>query len=383
MKYRVKLWGVFIWLLLMTGGCREKYVSGVIVPSSGYLVVEGFINTGGPTDISLSRTTSLDSSFILPETGASVEVLDAQGNHFSLYENGAGSYSVPQFDIDFTTRYRLHIRTADGKDYLSDSLTARISPPIDSVNWKQTSDGVNIYVSTHDNLKNASYYDWFYEETWQYYAVAKSNYIFQDSQVIPRPAIYDTIPPFCWISDTAKTILLSSTANLSADVISEFPITSVGYISSNKLIQRYSILVKQRSLTKDWYNWEQRIKKNTEQLGTIFDAQPSETGGNLHCTSDPLQPVIGFVGCTSRSEFRLFIDRSQLPPIERITTGYESCMEVKKGNAYDSLYGVTPPQFITNVDRTPMGVITAVYVSPGSCVDCRLLGGTKNKPAFW
>ena len=48
-------------VLLAAAGCKEKYVSPVISPATGYLVVEGTINSGqGTTTITLSRTTKLD-----------------------------------------------------------------------------------------------------------------------------------------------------------------------------------------------------------------------------------------------------------------------------------------------------------------------------------
>jgi hypothetical protein len=123
----------------------------------------------------------------------------------------------------------------------------------------------------------------------------------------------------------STTISIANTEKLTANVIYQFPLTQIPYNTSDKLIDRYSILVKQYALTRDWYEWNQKIKKNTEQLGSIFDAQPSETGGNIHCVTDPLETVVGFVGCTTETEKRIFIDRTEIPR-GIISTGYEFCV---------------------------------------------------------
>ena len=105
----------------------------------------------------------------------------------------------------------------------------------------------------------------------------------------------------------------------------KFPLQTISYFTTNRLRDRYSILVKQIVLTKDWYEWKQQLQKNTEQLGSIFDAQPSQTGGNIVCTTDTTAKVIGFVGCTSEIEKRIFISRAQIPEVA-VYTGYETCV---------------------------------------------------------
>jgi hypothetical protein len=75
---------------------------------------------------------------------------------------------------------------------------------------------------------------------------------------------------------------------------------------------RYSILVKQYALTEDGYHYYQILKKNTESLGSIFDAQPSELTCNFHSLQDPTEIVIGFFSASSVVQKRIFIDKSQV-----------------------------------------------------------------------
>ncbi len=368
-------------LLISTAGCKDKYQPDIHLPSTGFLVVEGFINAGtGPTTISLSRTTAIDHITDIPESGAQIEVQSESGASYPLSEDTAGKYSVNRLSIDVSRKYRLHIKTADGKEYLSDFSEVKESKPIDSVGWKAGPDKLQIYVSTHDDQNQSLYYQWNYEETWRYNSAYDSKIEFnpKDSMIFDRPN--EDLIHTCWKMDRSTEIILGTTTSLSSDIIYQFPILNISYSSSNRLVNRYSILIKQMVLTRDWYEWKQMLKKNTEELGSIFDAQPSETGGNFHCTTNPSDQVIGFVGCSSVSEKRIFIDRTELPQVQ-IYSGYEIC-------SVDTVPNIQRPMVYYfgsgyGVPIMPYEQGAFILGSSAGCVDCRVRGGTTVMPDFW
>jgi Domain of unknown function (DUF4249) len=371
------------WVLLMVvlGSCTDKYVATIKGQASGFLVVEGFINISGTTNIQMSRSTGLDSPLFIPEFGAQLTILSDNGISVPLTETGNGNYSAGGLNLDPTAQYRLQIQTGNGKEYLSDLSKVNITSPIDSVGWTANSNGVSIYVSTHNDQVQPGYYQWTFNETWQYNSEYFSELEYQGGALILRPTsdlIYT-----CWRSDSSTNIAIANTEKLSANVIYQFPLTQVPFNNTNKMIDEYSILVKQTSLSQDWYEWIQKIQRNTEQLGSIFDAQPSETGGNIHCTTNPTEPVIGFIGTTTETEKRIFIRRSQLPSVT-IFTGYESCLIDTTGLSSDALMlrfgtGYYIPAGIIYAMGMPIGVSSSVP----ECVDCRVHGGTLTKPDFW
>ena len=375
-------------LMMILGACKDKYMPHINQPATGYLVVEGYINSGiDSTFIYLSRSSGLDSIEVFPETSAQVEVQSEQGANFPLTEQRGGKYAIGMLPIDPAQKYRVHIRTSNGKEYLSDLSEVKITPPIDSVNWKAGPDLVTIFVSTHDDQKKSIYYQWSFEETWQYSPPYVSNYIYDPKDTLADsfylvPRINARDYSTCWLTTQSSNINLGSTASLNADVISEFPLQTVSYAGSNRLMTRYSILVKQNVLTKDAYEWEQKLQKNTEQLGSIFDAQPSETGGNLHCTTDATEQVIGFIGCSSQTKKRIFINRYELPDVY-VTTGYEICSvdsvpKPKEGQAF----GDTTYEWV--IDHLFKGnSIIGATGSPKGCIDCMDKGGVNVKPSFW
>ena len=373
------------WLLLLIiwVACTQKYNSPYHIPvANGPLVVEGYINVGpGPTNITLSRVTSLDSPAIITQAGALISVEMQDGSILPLSELGNGQYAISQIPVNPSEQYRLRIATPDGKAYSSDFSSPIVTPPIDSVSWKLTPEGVNIYVSTHDISNDTGYYRWQYEETWEYTSGYPSSYEYVGGgTVISRP---DSDMIFkCWSSFISSDILIGTSATLGSDMIYEFPITPVLF-SSQKLVLKYSILVKQYEISQDWFNWDEKIKKNTEQLGSIFDAQPSEISGNLHCISNPDEQVIGFVGCTTETEKRIFIDRStQLPQSQVIFSGYEDCIIDTVANDPIKLASVFQGGSYIPVGCAPPFCAGFLY-STADCVDCRLKGGSVIKPPYW
>jgi hypothetical protein len=182
---------------------------------------------------------------------------------------------------------------------------------------------------------------------------------------------------------------LNSSAKLAKDVISENPVVFIAS-SSEKIESRYSIRVKQYALTADAYNYYQQLKKNTEQLGSIFDAQPSELTGNVHCVTNPAEPVIGYVTAGSSSEIRIYINNSSLPEWLAITPYQDCIMDTAlfcagpgcDKQVKEEIYpGYQIPLY--SIPAGP-GSVTIIGYAGGSpaCVDCTLRG-TNIQPSFW
>jgi hypothetical protein len=299
-------------LVLILAGCRKPYFPKAIASSVNYLVVEGVINSGvDSTVIKLSRTTLLSGNTTShPELNAVIAVESDQSAVYPVPEMGNGEYAASSLNLDNTRQYHLRIKTAGGREYLSDFVPVKNNPPIDSVGFVVQNNGVQLYVNTHDPNNNTKYYRWEYQETWQFHAEHGSDYITDGTAVVarsPDQLIFD-----CFGNDTSSSITLGSSAKLSRDVIYQSPITQVAS-TSEKLETKYSILVKQYALSADAYNFWVNLKKNTEQLGSIFDAQPSNINGNVHCVTDPAEPVIGYISVTNVQQKRVFILNAQLP----------------------------------------------------------------------
>lgn len=384
-------------VVILWYSCRKPYNPKPITTTINYLVVEGAINTTDSTIIKLSRTVPLSSKAgSTPELGASVTILSSAGSNYSLFETGKGFYKSPILNLDPSAKYALKIMTIDGKVYQSDFVPVKNSPPIDSVYYKTantSNPGLHIFADTHDPSNNTRYYRWDFNDTYLYHSAFYSGlYLSQIPQdtVLPRnPAnqIYQ-----CWRSDTSTNILINSSAKLAKDVISENEIYFIPS-TSEQISDRYSILVKQYALTPDAYNYFQELKKNTEQLGSIFDAQPSELPGNIHCVTNPSEPVLGYMTAGSPSEKRVFIDNRVLPAWLAITpyTGCKLDTDLYAQPVGFSIQNYVQA-FIYSSMETPISTIVSsppalpktlgYTASTPVCVDCTLRG-TNQRPSFW
>src|SRR5689334_19627942 len=167
--------------------CKEEYNPQIEGQNSGFLVVEGFISSGpGPTTIRLSRSSDLKDTVLKPQINAFLNVEGEDGSNFPLFNNGNGEYTVGLLTLSGGVRYRLHIRTTDGKEYASDYNSVKYTPPIDSITWQRENDGVRIYANAHDAQNAAKYYQWKYEETWEIHSTYYSKLMYvNDANGIP------------------------------------------------------------------------------------------------------------------------------------------------------------------------------------------------------
>ena len=357
--------------ILLLNGCKDPFTPTIKEVSNNILVVEGLINSGADsTIIKLSRTKLVsDKKTLNPEIGATVTVESESNEVIPLVEKFKGSYVFLGLNLNKAKKYRLRIKTAKNETYLSDFVEVKVSPAIDQVSWKAANDRVNISVNTHDDTNNSKYYRWEYAETWIFYSAFESLYKWDGSAVVKRILPEEGIFK-CWGDTTSSTVILGSTAKLANDVVFESPITYVPF--GEKLRERYSINVKQYVLTKEAYEFWEQLRKNTESLGSIFDAQPSELTGNIHNIANQSEPVLGFISVGTTTQKRIYIDRPEISsgflipqPAECLTPSEVKAIDFKQ--TYQAGFNI------------PVSDSTA-----GSryCVDCTIRGKSK-KPAFW
>jgi hypothetical protein len=180
----------------------------------------------------------------------------------------------------------------------------------------------------------------------------------------------------CWKTQQSTHIILGSSEKLTQDKIF-FPIRYIEPLGE-ELSVRYYIELTQYALSHEAYLFYQRLKKNTEQIGTLFDPQPSQLSTNIHCLTNPGEEVIGFVEITDQQQSHIFITNDQVrpwvPPVP--------CSNFVFLNDPDTLRviqgGYLPVQPISF--RGPR--VYKFQASPRECVDCTLRG-TNIKPAFW
>ncbi len=373
---------VSLFLLLATG-CRDPYLPDVVAKAPNYLVIEAVLNAGqGATNVRITRTTQIDrTSAITGEANAVVTVEGKDNSSVSLPYQGNGQYVHPNLNLIIDNEYRLRVKTSDGKEYLSAYVVAKTTPAIDSVTWNRSAaGGVEIMVNSHDDANKTKYYRWEYDETWEIHTYYFSKYVYvnQSRRVRDRVMPAEDVST-CWRSRSSTNILVGTTTRLQSDVVSQMPVTGFSN-GDDRLSVRYSILVRQYALDKAAYEFYDLLRKNTESIGTIFDAQPSEIRGNITCVSDPAEPVIGYVTASSVEEKRIFINSSQVPDWR-----FPQICDVQKVVPdsvfyYFEILGYSPYE----AELNPITQAPVLYFGAhADCVDCTKRNGSTIRPSFW
>ena len=372
-------------IVLLIASCKQEFISPAPSIYTGYLVVEGVINNGGKTSILLSRTNSLRDTVKKYERGAKMQLEDNHNNTISFLENSNGSYSITTLQLDTSLRYRLHIKTSNNEVYQSDFVGINYNPPIDSINWVRDNNGVQLFINTNNPQNNTRYYQWQYNETWEFHSAFTASLKWvatpaANNALTLSVEYRDTLDPVintCFQFNASNTIILGSSAKLSQDII-HLPLTQIP-AASWKLSVMYSILVKQYAWSKEGYNFMERMKKNTESVGSVFDAQPSELNSNIHCTSNSNLPVIGYFNICTITERRIFIKNNLLPGWNYQT----NCTNETIPNIRDTI----KESAVRNLPVNPVlldelaNIVTFSVATP-VCVDCTLTG-SNIKPSYW
>jgi hypothetical protein len=376
--------GHIVLIPLLLGGC----IYPIDPPSEGYenlLVVEAVLTDGDdPFEVKLSRSIPINTNELVPEEHAHISISENSEVIYDLYEVNAGRYMAYDLKAKAGNNYQLIIETADGKQYTSDPVLLKNTPPIDSVFFKYEErvtteseilvPGLQIYVTTHDVNKNTWYYRWEFVETWEFRTKYNSTLKWEDGILKEREEQINQ----CWKYDRSLNVLVTTSKNLNEDIIYEFPIT---YISNatDRLISKYSILVKQYALSERSFNYWKDLEKLNENLGTLFDPQPYMLEGNIHNVNDPNEVVLGYFDASAVQEKRIFISRGEFPYFS-VRDYYESCVDTVGS------YGLIPEfilqGFMLVGQLPPEGWVRVYQFSSPGCVDCRF-AGTNVRPDFW
>ncbi|MCE7067453.1 DUF4249 domain-containing protein [Dyadobacter sp. CY326] len=375
MRYRLLKLFSCISLFLMEG-CIEPFSPPEVNSPENYLVVDGFLNVGQDTSrIELSRTQNVnDNAKPTIETGASISVEAESGEKYDFSETRSGLYTLSPKQYSMAGKYRLRVKTQDGKEYLSEYVTVSLTPPIDSVTTKFDSfqDAMVFYVNAHDAHGKTQFYRWKFEETWEYRAAYNSYIEVIDKKYVTRTKDINQ----CWGSQRSGSILLGTTVKLSSDVIKDLPIFRVP-VSTNKLFIKYSVLVRQYGLSRAAFEYWTTLSKTTQGTGSLFDPQPSQVTGNIKNTANNKELVFGYFSASTEETKRLTIT----PRLGK----YATCMPA------DTFDVVCKPisNYQCGLETTALMLSYAgmrsefVLGTPQSCADCRVQGGTTDRPKFW
>jgi hypothetical protein len=384
-------------MMLLSDRCVEPYMPELEANDAvDLLVVEGLItNETGPFSIRLTSTVPVyDYWNILentrPVTGAEVQIVDDQGNIYLLFENDAGWYETEEKELKGIpgNTYTLMITTSDGRMYESSPELMQEASEIARVHYQEIKrtyfdletpyeeNWLNILVDAKAPGKDVTYFKWDFEETWEFEmpAYVRVNHGNNHDGVEPAPPPswesieIDQEKKHCWVTESSGSILIKSTVDDPSNEVRSFILQSIGP-QDDRLNIKYSILVKQHVISRDFYNYFKRIREANEETGGIYEKAPAQILGNMQCC-DGGREVLGYFMASAVKTKRIFI----VPSEHRVAKGtvYGNCGWTSEPSGYFPFY----------LYGTYDGGSTNVYSSNRYCTDCRVRG-TNVAPDFW
>lgn len=365
-------------IMLLYVGCEKPYEPEEIKSAPNYLVVEGHL-VNGETNLYLSRAKDLRGDEDLKEEGAIVVLEDMDNGELQNFdEKSPGVYTL-NLKLKTSHLYVLSIQTAAGEEIRSDTIPVLNAPVLDKVEWTTSDNLLKIFVNSNNLGTSYRNYKYDFVETWEYQSQFNTSIEYRNGEVVylsPEER-YHT----CYQTKNSNQVLITSTENLAENRVANYGIQVVSPLETNRLKIRYSILVNQYSLPPEAYEFYDRLKSNTENIGTLFDPQPSVLLSNLS-TVEGNTDVIGYITAGDTSSKRIFIERSELP--------FPFYNDELKGCARDTIPSpFSSEDYVFYVEELGFMLtqeIRAGYTYQAAsaiCVDCRLQGGTTEKPNFW
>jgi hypothetical protein len=268
-----------------------------------------------------------------PSGGANIYVSDDLGNQYSFHEVNKGDYASDslQFTGQPGRKYRLHIVTPDGTEYVS--ATQRLFPEVspESVytefDTEETFDkNIGLKTSTHGadifaDITNMS-------DTIPQFRIT-SDLVMQYFYSIGFRLRWDLLLTFnyyCWqtVNANSNINLTGVDYSLNSALIKKHPVCfldnnftvyaprydlklnmddttdvkhEVGY--RNYDIHHRILYLNQYTLNNDTYMYYKGLASQMQSEGKLFDPIAAQLTGNIKCITDPNKKVIGFFEASS------------------------------------------------------------------------------------
>lgn len=369
---KVLLSGLVLIIPLIIASCVEKFIPEIY--GTQYLpVVDGLItNQPEVYTIRLNWSIPIWEKTSVPMAGCNVTVRDDLGHVYQFTESSTpGIYNSDNtaFQGVVGRKYTLHINTNNATpthySYESVPVEMKAVPPIDSLFYEKViikeaatfaKEGCQIYLNTYDPDGGCRFYRWDYTETWKF----QIPYYYIDNQV-------------CWISNNSKNINIKNTSALSEIRVTRHPLIFISN-ETDRLSERYSVVVNQYSLSEDEFTYWEKISEITQDVGGLYDITPSAIPGNMFCVEDPGEQVLGYFSVSAKTSKRVYIDEI----IRGLVNPYKECPADTFG-INEPIPGLNVYRWIIYESRSSGIVVTT---NDHKCADCTVRG-TTTRPEFW
>ncbi len=369
-----KIISILILIITLLEGCVDPFYPD-IYDNQQSIVIDGTLtDKEGYHYIRVSRSVQYNTPKNIPMEGCSVEIIDNAENIIHFYESEPGLYEqwIDQEYLKTGKQYKLRV-TASDAIYESKYETMLPCPPVQNVYYeikeKGTADpdytiyGIQFYTDLVVQDGYAKNYRWELEETWEYH----SEYLifnYYDETGYHQLANGTDSLYYCWSSESIHEIYTGTINHITEDSLSRIPLRYVSN-ETDRLNVKYSLLIKQYSINDTAYEYWNKLKKQSQETGGLYETQPQQIRGNISNINDDNEIVLGFFNVSGLSEKRIFVS--------------------EHFHFFPTTYECVPWEPVLGIPQSPLPIyfLQDWRLAARECFNCTLSGGTIYKPEFW
>ena len=398
-------------VLACATACIYPYQPDLDEAPEGVLVVDGNLLIGETSTVQIGSMSSLwpkkneggdiyyyaglSGSYYFDRSGVYVERVWAEDDAGGVYEGKfdpeyAGHYtmtpySIPTENAPTDRKYRLCI-LADGLQYVSDWTQPLAAPVIKNVAFNADDKNVNVLVTLDGGPEATGYVLFSYDEAWRFHAEWYPYYMYDSDSNTVSERYFTWDRYWCWMTNNPGTQIPVDYSVMTTAEVRDYPV-HVFSRYDNRNHQRYSILVKARTIDKDTYKFLSHLEESSQSGDNLFTPNPGEIAGNLRCETEPDRMVLGFVTVGGSTSFRAYNDSRFL--LNRHPNPSSLSYPLAGGNrdgrfGWQDYYswGYMPLIENTKIDYDPEKEGKYGW-GPANCYDCIAAGGKLDAPDFW
>lgn len=381
----IKIYISVLIAVTLVSSCIERYDLASITSFQPKLVIDAQLTADdGVQEIVISKSSSIEKSALNPVSGCIVYVEDDKGNKFQFIETSEkGHYQgiLEGNAIVIGNRYRLQVKTPDSKMFVSNYETLMPCPEVSNVYYnvetrgttdpKVNQNGLQFYIDFKGDDNYGRFFRWQLVQTYEYHSTwPLDKWLDWDGyHDLPKPDYSNFI---CYKTENLGDIFVLSTDGFSQNSYNRYRLHFVPD-QTQVLQHKYSLLIRQYSLSKSAYSYWENLRKNNQEEVNLFGRQPANVKGNIYNSTDSTEQALGYFGISAVRIKRIMVLPSNKLSFNHVYRCHALVFE-------RILEDDRPFYFATDFDwegNTYLG-----QAGP-ECIFCTMHGGTTVKPTYW
>ncbi len=288
--------------------------------NGGITVVSGQISTIEDQNIVELGQTSDQNRLPNPISDAKVIVIEeGSGRSYKYLEINPGTYKLSTFRGLAGESYHLEVKLLSGQIYRSVSEKLPEAAKIDSISYEVVPETI---VDFEGIVITKKYYKLYANSTFLSSNTFLKWAITENFKVTPTyyPNPLGARPPdyFYEQSVDPQRVTLFNQTSTSANSIERVLIASREIDWS--FLEKHYFTTYQSAITKESFNYWQKVNILANQVGSIFDSPPAKIAGNIVSLNDPLEKPLGYFQAVNQTFVRKPFWSYDLPFLLVLTT---------------------------------------------------------------